>query len=72
MYLRGFGANLEALNSCGWRPRHVAAAKGQLGIVKALLDHGANTEVMDDTEKTPLYLAPGIHQNKAVRSVKGI
>lgn len=36
------GANIEAKNVDGMRPLHAATEQGQLDIVKALLDHGAN------------------------------
>ena len=36
------GVNIEARDCDGWRPLHKAAYHGQLEIVKALLDHGAN------------------------------
>ncbi|CAH1799596.1 unnamed protein product [Owenia fusiformis] len=38
-------------------PLHVACQNGYLGIVKMLLDHGADMEYKNEEEQTPLHLA---------------
>lgn len=51
------GANPNAASHGGWRPVAQAAAHGDLGILKSLLDHGADPGPRNDEGKSALALA---------------
>lgn len=38
------GADIEALDTLGWRPLHTAANRGRLSVLRLLLDRGADVE----------------------------
>lgn len=40
-----------------WKPLHLAAHKGRIEVVKALLENGASLSVRDDRGRTPLHIA---------------
>lgn len=40
-----------------WKPLHLAAHKGHVGVVKALLENNASLAVKDDRGRTPLHIA---------------
>lgn len=40
-----------------WKPLHLAAHKGHMGVVKALLEKNASLAVKDDRGRTPLHIA---------------
>ena len=39
----------------GWTALHAAAAEGQVGVAKLLLEHGATVDVLDEQGYTPLH-----------------
>ena len=53
------GADIEAVREGweGWTPLLTAAAKGKLGLVRLLADHGADVNVQDNQDNRPLDLA---------------
>jgi ankyrin repeat protein len=51
------GANPNAASHGGWRPAAQAAAHGDLGILKDLLDHGADPNPRNDEGRSALALA---------------
>ena len=50
-------SNLELSTVDGWCPIHYAARKGDVKMVKLLLDHGVKTDVLTDNGFTPLMIA---------------
>jgi ankyrin repeat protein len=59
------GANPNAASHGGWRPVAQAAAHGDLGILKDLLDHGADPSPRSDDGKSALDLAGEKGQTEA-------
>lgn len=51
------GANLNAVDRCGWTPLHVAAARTRLSVIRLLVRNGANANVPNNERRTPLHLA---------------
>jgi ankyrin repeat protein len=52
------GADIEAKSIFGRNtPLHEASLKGQVQVVKELLEHGADTEAKDDDDWTALHYA---------------
>ncbi|KAK7485350.1 hypothetical protein BaRGS_00023449, partial [Batillaria attramentaria] len=51
------GADVNASNANGESPLHVAARSGQLNMIPALLDEGANPMQVSETGTTPLHVA---------------
>jgi uncharacterized protein len=51
------GANVNAWMSDYWAPLHVSAHNGYLGIVKLLLERGANTQALNEEGQTPYQLS---------------
>ena len=63
------GANIEATNAGGLRPLHIAAQHGQLEIVEALLDHGADVEALiNQSGQRPLHVATEKGQLEIVKA----
>lgn len=54
-----------------WRPLHLAAHKGNIGVVKALLEKGASVAVVDDRGRTPLHIAACYGHEATVRLLLG-
>uniref|UniRef100_A0A336N284 asparaginase n=1 Tax=Culicoides sonorensis TaxID=179676 RepID=A0A336N284_CULSO len=52
--LKGYGANLSALNQDLRTALHIAAAEGKIDVVKHLLLNGAAVHIRDRYERTPL------------------
>lgn len=50
-------ANLDVLNDNGSSPFHVALLKSKLPILRALVEAGASTRLVDDTGENTLHLA---------------
>lgn len=55
--------------NCG-TPLHIASCKGNLKMVKLLLDYGADTSLVDYDRKTPLKIAQEQGQTTVVRILK--
>ena len=51
------GANPNAQDDNGWTPLHFAAQSVSVGVTKALLDAGVNTELRDARGSSPLWRA---------------
>ncbi len=56
-YLLGKGANINAQAHNGFTPLNDAAAIGDFGIVKYLVEHGADPQIKDLAGRTPLQNA---------------
>lgn len=54
------GFDVNAVGEYGWTALHSAAYHGRNEIVKDLIDHGANTEILDSFGQTPLSIANAI------------
>ncbi len=52
-----WGTDINQANIGGRRPLHVAAAQGELVVVKLLLKHGAEINAQDSNGRTPIYTA---------------
>jgi ankyrin repeat protein len=48
---------INAKNTKGWTPLHLAVIANELESVKTLVEHGADINLMDKTSKTPLEVA---------------
>jgi len=51
------GASVNAKDSCGNGPLHHAAYCGRIGVIRSLLQHGANPLEKNNSSKTPLDIA---------------
>jgi ankyrin repeat protein len=51
------GANFNARLDGGLVPLHWACAQGKAGLVKHMIQHGANVQDADDSGQTPLTMA---------------
>lgn len=51
------GANPNACDNWNYTPLHESVSKGKIDVCLALLQHGANTELRNSENKTPLDLA---------------
>lgn len=49
--------SIDALDAEGWTPLHYAADRGHAGVVRLLLEEGANVNARDTSKRTPLHLA---------------
>lgn len=68
--LDNLGANLEARNTNGRTPLYVAAKRGRLEAVKALLDRGANPNSYNaDVRFSPLHVAAEYYHLKVIREL---
>jgi 60kDa lysophospholipase len=54
--LKGYGADLSAVNYDQRTALHIAAAEGNLELVKYLLLHGAAVHIRDRYDRTPLMV----------------
>ena len=64
------GAALESTTRVGnYTPLHVASREGHGGIVKALLDAGANARALTTSKTTALHLAAGAGNGEAVSAL---
>ncbi len=62
------GVRIDALTEgVGWQPLHVAARKGQLEMVKWLLDQKADVNAEDTNKNQPLHLALDANRLKIAR-----
>jgi ankyrin repeat protein len=55
----GANAQLAARNALGVSPLHSACASRSAGVVKLLLDHGADPNGLEGNGMTPLHTAAG-------------
>ena len=61
------GARVDLRNKTGATPLHDAALGGDTGVVKILLDHGADVNARDtEADATPLYYAASWGRQAAV------
>jgi ankyrin repeat protein len=54
------GADVNAVGHFGWTPLHLAAYHGYNNVIKYLLEHGGNPNVMDEFGQTPLSISHAI------------
>lgn len=59
------GIGIDMLDSAGQSPLHVAAKFGYVNKVKLLLEYGADADLRDANNKTPLMLARGAKRRDA-------
>ena len=57
MALLDRGANLEAIDSTGYTPLHIAIATRHMNMAMALIDRGADMNSKTNTGHTPLHIA---------------
>ena len=57
------GSDVHAQDKYGWTASHFAAWNGHLGLIELLRDSGADADMCDSSEKTPLNLAYGRKQH---------
>lgn len=62
-------ANGAEVNGAGWTALHYAAFEGRTGMVKFLLDNGANKDAVAPNEYTPLMLAVRNGHEEAARAL---
>ena len=60
-------ADVDAVDSDGNTPLHVAAQRGNVAVLDVLLAFGANVYARNHSGKTPLHLAAAYSQRRAVR-----
>jgi ankyrin repeat protein len=53
----GYGVNVNSLDFVGRTPLHVAVTQGNLSVVQALLQHGADADIVDGDGWTAWHLA---------------
>ncbi len=63
------GANVNAVNQFGCALLHTAAMNGEIEIMAALLDNGADIELGDNLDRTPLFHAV-LAQSRSLEGVK--
>ncbi|OQR89304.1 hypothetical protein ACHHYP_06362, partial [Achlya hypogyna] len=61
------GANVNALDNCGWTPIYAAASEGHEGVVRLLIDAKADVCRANTAGYTPVYVAA---QNGYLEAVK--
>jgi len=61
-----YQADVDAQNNDGITPLHLAALVGDINIIRALLDAGADKSIEDNAGYTPYDLAAGIHTDKKI------
>lgn len=59
--------NMRGDGQRGWAPLHVAASRGQTGVLSALLANGADKEALDDRGASSLHHAIARHQIGSVQ-----
>ncbi len=61
------GASTNAQDTtCGQTPLRLAASRGDLDIIRATIEHGADVEAIDDNEATALHFAAAFNQAGAI------
>jgi ankyrin repeat protein len=63
----GVGTPATAGINNGWTPLHVAAAQGNVEVVRILVEHGADTTALTEDGRTPLLLAAEVGNAEIVR-----
>lgn len=66
-FLLAAGADVNARNTRGWRPIHVASGNTDPGGVKFLLEHGADPRIAADDGTTPLHQASGMGHTEVIK-----
>lgn len=59
--------SIDALDAEGWTPLHYAADRGHAGVVRLLLEEGANVNARDTSKRTPLHLAVPLRTHRRRR-----
>lgn len=61
--------NIDATDAEGWTPLHYAADRGHAGVLRQLLEEGANVNARDTMKRTPLHLAALSGRKEAVEAL---
>lgn len=61
--------NLDDTNESGWGYLHFAAVRNNVKIIKELLKRGANVDLLNSDNQTPLYLAVLFESLDAVKEL---
>lgn len=64
------GADVNQQDEHGWTPLNWAAGKGDIGTLKALLNHGADVSKTGRDERTPYMIALAAGQAEAARLLR--
>lgn len=64
------GADVNQQDEQGWTPLNWAAGKGDIAIVKSLLNHGADVSKAGRDERTPYMIALAAGQAEAARLLR--
>eukprot|EP00928_Gymnodinium_smaydae_P077661 TRINITY_DN6105_c0_g1_i1.p1 TRINITY_DN6105_c0_g1~~TRINITY_DN6105_c0_g1_i1.p1 ORF type:complete len:888 (-),score=90.62 TRINITY_DN6105_c0_g1_i1:43-2364(-) len=64
------GADPNYANECGGTCLHIAAKRGDIAVIDALIDAGASCTLQDDAGRTPAHLIPLWAQLKTVELFK--
>ena len=62
------GADVNQQDEQGWTPLNWAAGKGDIAVLKSLLNHGADVSRVGRDERTPYMIALASGQAEAARS----
>jgi cytohesin len=69
--LLGQGANINAKNSRGQTPLHIAVAQDNPRMINLFLEHGADVHAFDNNNTTPLQLAKNLKRENIVKLLSG-
>jgi len=62
----GCGTSVTAGINNGWTPLHIAAAQGNVEVVRILVEHGGDTMALTENGRTPLHVAAEVGNAETV------